>query len=145
MMRAKLNMATQVPDLLALAKYVYTWKQRERLLMLGLCGLCSVCLHSTLEEQENHISYEQVLWNKVNWLISTINLSPWAFSSAAQGGSGGVRASGEVASEVESHPLPCADANFMHLSACMSKAQYAEHCASHRDLLDSNLERLVCH
>lgn len=57
---------------------------------------------------QRHVTAEligmQVLWNKVNWLISTINLSPWAFSSAAQGGTGGSQASGEVASEVNFPP-----------------------------------------
>ncbi|CAL8461992.1 g1523 [Coccomyxa elongata] len=51
-------------------------------------------------------NWDTVLWNKVNWLISTINLSPWAFSSAAQGGTGGVQASGEVASEKPAPPPP---------------------------------------
>lgn len=44
----------------------------------------------------------QVLWNKVNWLISTINLSPWAFSGAMQGGPSQGGASGEVAKELVS-------------------------------------------
>lgn len=54
---------------------------------------------------ESWMSWMQVLWNKVNWLISSINLSPWAFSTAAQGGTGGVQASGEVASEVTANLL----------------------------------------
>ncbi|EIE25050.1 glycoside hydrolase [Coccomyxa subellipsoidea C-169] len=46
-------------------------------------------------------NWDTVLWNKVNWLIASINLSPWAFSGGFQGS-----ASGEVASEQKPAPPP---------------------------------------
>lgn len=70
----------------------------------------------------------QVLWNKVNWLISTINLSPWAFSGAMQGGLLQGGASGEVAKELVSHDK---HTSTDHLTLTFVLALYSSVAACH--------------